>query len=411
MPAAPGLTAVLHGTPVLVVDVFRRRCHDNAHAVPIMRTRHKNPPAGATFVLDRRHASTCLCNDLGDVSLGWEVVGFSRRSVYMKPAAPAGEDVVVTSQLQDCWEEMKTVAASCIDVRLPEPASLPASTDVHVVLSAAARQHLVDFPGHVLAARGRIAEPTFVSDIPVPTLLDLRLRRCETCQKDGYSTSFHPSAEDVVNLLPHLVMHEGAQHYKRKRYMTREYLFNLLQCLYESFNLRAVRRSLLRIMSASLLSQMLRGQGAGVSPTSIGAAVLAVPTPQELQCVALKAFQSFVQKQADVVMQRQCLYNLSIIRGDGHYDVASRVYRSTADGKRDYPFTCLLGWCGADGSLLKPFVLAAGEAFEDQVQDLEPFLRFAKRVRQAHGMSSSDSRPTFHATDTYNKHRLLWPQV
>ena len=70
-----------------------------------------------------------------------------------------------------------------------------------------------------------------------------------------------------------------------------------------------------------------------------------------------------------------------------------------------------MAWCGTDGSLLKPFVLTPGEAFQDQVRDLEPFLRAAKRIRMSHGMSSEESRPTVHATDTYGKHRLLWPPV
>lgn len=58
-----------------------------------------------------------------------------------------------------------------------------------------------------------------------------------------------------------------------------------------------------------------------------------------------------------------------------------------------------------------PFVVAPGEAFHDQVKDLEPFLRKAKSLRMTHGLSSTDSRPTVHATDTYNKHRLLWPPI
>lgn len=110
-------------------------------------------------------------------------------------------------------------------------------------------------------------------------------------------------------------------------------------------------------------------------------------------------------------MKRQCLYNLSVIRGDGHSDIASRVFRTNSTGAREYPFSCIIAWCGTDGSLLKLFVLAPGEAFEDQARDLEPFLRFAKKVRMEYGVSSSDARPTFHATDTYNKRRFLWPAL
>ena len=90
-----------------------------------------------------------------------------------------------------------------------------------------------------------------------------------------------------------------------------------------------------------------------------------------------------------------------VIRGDGHFDLASRVKeRDAATGYHHAPYSCVLGWCGLDGSLLKPFVLSAGESFEEQKADLRPYLEYARDVRQEFGLSSEESRPVAHCADT-----------
>ena len=63
------------------------------------------------------------------------------------------------------------------------------------------------------------------------------------------------------------------------------------------------------------------------SPTSAAALALAMPSAEEIQVIALRAFSNFAQAQADGMVRRQCLYNLAVVRGDGHYNIAARVYQ------------------------------------------------------------------------------------
>ena len=378
-------------------------------------TSNKKPPGGADSFLDRRKAQTCRADDLQDLGLGWQVVGFVRDTTYLARTSLTSPSLVVTADVLEVWEGLRSAACASAGVYRPsdEQALAPGSVGVGalVVLSMAAEQHLKSNPDHKLVPIGRTKEPEFVLDIPYPRLLDMSQRRCETCLQTGVSRTFCPCAADVQRAAPHVVVHKNPPHLKRVRYMSQAYLLNLLLAIYDLFNLRGVRRRLMSIMSASAMSQLLTGPQL-LRPQSLGAMALSLPSTEEIKVIALKAFAAFVEKQVDMMTKQQMLFNCSIIRGDGHYDLAARVYQYDAKNrKRTYPFTCLMAWCGTDGSLLKPFVLTPGEAFQDQVRDLEPFLRAAKRIRMSHGMSSEESRPTVHATDTYGKHRLLWPPV
>ncbi|CAJ1434066.1 unnamed protein product [Effrenium voratum] len=390
---AAGLTATLKGQAVLILDSFLRRGRQFAHVAPIVPTSNKKPPGGADSFLDRRKAQTCRADDLQDLGLGWQVVGFVRDTTYLARTSLTSPSLVVTADVLEVWEGLHSAACASAGVYRPsdEQALAPGSVGVGalVVLSMAAEQHLKSNPDHKLVPIGRTKEPEFVLDIPYPRLLDMSQRRCETCLQTGVSRTFCPCAADVQRAAPHVVVHKNPPHLKRVRYMSQAYLLNLLLAIYDLFNLRGLLR-----------------------PQSLGAMALSLPSTEEIKVIALKAFAAFVEKQVDMMTKQQMLFNCSIIRGDGHYDLAARVYQYDAKNrKRTYPFTCLMAWCGTDGSLLKPFVLTPGEAFQDQVRDLEPFLRAAKRIRMSHGMSSEESRPTVHATDTYGKHRLLWPPV
>ena len=365
-------------------------------------------------MLDRRRGRTCDQSDLG--SVGFQVVGFVRESVYLTKTAWHYGDLTLSESFVDVWQCLKAAAEGCAVLPWETAAAAPNTIDnSHTVISQAAQEHLSEFPGHVLATAGRVTEPTFLLDSPLPHLLDVRPRRCETCTRSGCGCVplFQATAEDVLRCLPQAVAHrtEPSAKSKRVRYMTGGFLLTLLQSLHEHLNLRAVRQELFSFMSVEVRSQILAGRSEFRSPTNIGALALALPTPGELRLIALKAFSRFAARQVDIMVQRQCIFNFSIVRGDGHYDIASRVFELDDAGKRSYLYTCLLAWCGTDGSLLKPFVLMPGESFEDQVQDLRPFLQRAKEIRMTFGMSTKDSRPTVRATDTYNKHRRLWPRV
>ena len=153
-------------------------------------------------------------------------------------------------------------------------------------------------------------------------------------------------------------------------------------------------------------------EGFRAAPDVLASTVLAIPTRQEIEAIALRAFSGFVKKQVGIMVSRQAVYNMSGIRGDGHNDLASRVRMTDPEtGRLTSPFTAILAWCGIDGSLLKPPVLSHGESIEEQVEDLTPLLILGRDERMAYGMSLLDARPAFHSTDTYNKHRLQWPHV
>ena len=405
-----GLTAELHGTAVLVLHTFVRHGKTHAHVAPIVPTANKKPPQGADSFLDRRRSSTCREEELTNLGVAWQVVGFVRHTVYLKHTSFAGTDLPMTSDLLSLWEGLRNVAAAPVDIPCSDAvtdwAPAGAKANIVIIFSASAEEHQRKHKHHKLVPVGRVKEPVFLLDLPFPRILDMSLRRCETCHQH-----FQPQPEDVLRVMPDVVLYRNPSHFKQVRYMTHRYLLNLLLAIYDLFNLRGVRRRLTSIMFASATVHVLSGVKP-MSPHSLGAMVLAVPTAQELKIIALKAFTIFVQKQVDHMVDQQCLYNFSVLRGDGHYDVAAGVYEYDAKQKaRKYPFTCILAWCGTDGSLLKPFVVAPGEAFHDQVKDLEPFLRKAKSLRMTHDLSSTDSRPTVHATDTYNKHRLLWPPI
>lgn len=416
-PPAAGLTAELRGEPVLVVRTFTRRRRCCAHVVPIVPTYHQKPPNGADSVLERKRATTCEAQELSRVGLGWHVVGFIRNTVYLARNTFTGLDTTVTASILEVWDGLRAAAAA--EVQLPEfqddtwmqPSSTRAGTVL--VLSASARQHLQQHKDHKLKTISRRSQqPVFVLDVPFPRLLDMRARTCQTCHRHaGRKLVFAPQPSDVLAALPDIVVHKTGAHRKRVRYITRRYLLFLLLALYEQFNWRGLRRRLMSVMFACATCQAFVS-AKPLDPQTLGALTLSLPTAAEIKLIAMKAFSAFIQKQVDLMVDEQCLYNLSIVRGDGHYDIAARVFQYDAvEKKRKYPFSCLLAWCGTDGSLIKPFVLMPGESFQDQVEDLRPLLRRAKRLRMSSGMSSADARPTFHATDTYNKHRFLWPPV
>ena len=410
---AAGLTAVRQQEPVLIVHTFQRRNTWMAHVVPIAETQARNPPQGAEAVLQRRRALTCVWKELESVGLSWQVVGFVRDTVYLKRFDSAAAEIHCVHSTLETWDILNSVAATCLD--LPpwaheEKDELAEGLGAIEVLSLDCVQHVEQNPGHKLVAREHSVEPVFLLDVPMPRLLDMR--PCLTCAKAGVSCNFKPGPDDVARTVPDIVVYRGAAHAKKFRFMTSAYLVWLLKNLYASFNLRTVRRRLLDSAHTCVLERIIRGHCL-VSPTSIGALALAVPTAEELRAIALKAFSVFVEEQVGMLIKRQALYNMSIVRGDGHYDLASRVLErdpSHATGQRR-PYTCILAWCGTDGSLLKPFVLKPGESFQDQAADLESYLQKAKGVRMAFGMDWAASRPTVHATDTYNKHRNLWPRV
>eukprot|EP00959_Pyramimonas_sp_CCMP1952_P015082 319268-Pyramimonas_sp.AAC.1 len=60
----------------------------------------------------------------------------------------------------------------------------------------------------------------------------------------------------------------------------------------------------------------------------------------------------------------QAVYNGSGIRIDGNYKLAKKISAQMGQRKQ-MPFSCVLGICGADGSPLQPVTPVRGETWAD----------------------------------------------
>ena len=285
------------------------------------------------------------------------------------------------------------------------------SGEVTVVLAQAARDHLESHPHHTLCPRATECKPCFILDTPFPRQIDVRPRRCGNCnRRKGQAATWRPRASDVLRMWPEVVHIQPVAKTKTNLYVTPLFLLTCLQLLYTHLNACAVRRVLVDVFAASALAGVR--QGYIPDPTSWANAILALPQPEEIRCMALQGFVNFVDTAVMAMKKRQAIYNMAGIRGDAHYDLASRVRaRNASTGYFETPYSAIQAWCGLDGSLLKPWQLCDGESFQTQASDLQPYLESGRDTRLAYGFTLAESRPVFHCTDSYNKHRNLWPSV
>ena len=88
---AVGVAASLGNSSVVVLQTFRRHGRCKAHVVPVVPTKRKRPPHGATHVLNRRRGQTCDSDQLRDVAcLGrsWAMCG----TPFICRSSPSGCD-------------------------------------------------------------------------------------------------------------------------------------------------------------------------------------------------------------------------------------------------------------------------------------------------------------------------------
>ena len=390
---AAGLTAALDGQPVLILDVTRNGKAAVAAIVPTARkTFMRKTVRKATHVLSRRTAQRCAAASLQQVGVNFRLVGRVGDSLYLEQvhgdhlcgeaAAPPS-----TATDADAWGALEAAVQHTTHDAPQQPRPLPSLPEgAPVVLAAGAQQHLDQHPRHALYARQRECKPCFILDVPFPRQIDVRPRRCRTCnRRRGRAVTWTPGPADVLRMWPEVVHVRGKASMRRHLYLTPLFLLTCLQLLYTHLNAWAVRRSLVDVLQASALAAVR--QGALPDPTQWASAVLAMK-------------------------KRQAIYNLAGVRGDARYDLASRVRaRNASTGHFENPYSAIQAWCGLDGSLLKPWVLCHGEAFDTQAEDLQPYLQFARDVRLAYGFTLDESRPVFHCTDSYNKRRNMWLPV
>ena len=179
-------------------------------------------------------------------------------------------------------------------------------------------------------------------------------------------------------------------------FMTRKYIDHLLLSFYDVLNARAVRRKLCEYYASNAL----------YSETVLSWSVAALPRNRTIRGVVLKALQFVLKDVVREMRRRVNIYCGQGIRGDGNYGLATRVgWKSKEGAFAVHLYTVALAWCGVDGCLMKPIVVAKAEAWEDLEIDLEDLISCLRDDLLVHGLSLSEAAPVFHSTDVFGKHR------
>ena len=122
---------------------------------------------------------------------------------------------------------------------------------------AEADRHCAENKGHRVYRRQDKRKSSVLLDHPLPVILDMTARRCATCQKmnGNQPTYFVVTKEDVRRTLPHVHIFEGQK--MGRLYVTEAFLQHVLMELYETFNIKEVRRRLYAFYTSNFLSLLL----------------------------------------------------------------------------------------------------------------------------------------------------------
>ena len=149
--------------------------------------------------------------------------------------------------------------------------------------------------------------------------------------------------------------------------MTRKFLLWLVQSYFETLCVRACRRRLADLYSTNALAMC-----GGVSAHRY---FCAVPSPDVLGAVILRALDNFLKAK---VMHMRRLINVhagSVVRGDGHWKLARKIVQAVPGQRRPKrPWNVILAWASVDGSLLDVPRPSKGESIEEVLEDLDPVI-------------------------------------
>ena len=292
-------------------------------------------------------------------------------------------------------------------------------------------------PHNTCARNDRCIEPCWVLDIPSHQQFWKRPHRCTTCQnaegsnESADGASYFPVTDDDVKQSFPGVLSIFAPRQKTV-YMTVPYLIEILLSFWETFNARAVRRSLVSIVSANALASQLRMERSEFAPYNIAFQISATPKSSVLRHIVMKAFCFFIDGVVAAFQVKQFVYNGAGVRHDGNYDISTRVIMpGLREGRRRYGRKrrlrgrrrrcgkVVIAFTGLDGSLLAPPAIAPSEAYPDIDALLAPMLDELKAARLRAGCALEDSIPVFHATDSYRGQRFklaktyaaAWPEL
>ena len=236
-----------------------------------------------------------------------------------------------------------------------------------------------------------------ILDIPLPIEADCTPYRCMTCKRNGGLHMSYPITDaDMNSEFPGILKHSMPK--VGTCWMTRRFVLYLVQSFIEKLNVRSMRRALAEYYSTNSLA--LCGGARGLQYLS------AIPSQDAMRSILRCALYKFLKEKVRQWRKHINVYSGSAIRGDGNYEIATRiaVYDPV---KKTYhrPHTVILGWTSLDGCLLDVPRASRTEAIQDVIRDLEPVVDEISRDRMEQGMDLIDCLPASHSTDSYGKHR------
>ena len=130
--------------------------------------------------------------------------------------------------------------------------------------------------------------------------------------------------------------------------------------------------------------------------------ISAVPSLHVLRNILVTALQAYLQKKIREIQRLINIYSGSGIRGDGNWDIATRIFAPRSQP----PSTVLLAWLTNDGYLYQPPTAHQREDIKTINQQLDPVMTRAYDDRIEASLSVAESAMCFHAADSHRKHRF-----
>ena len=115
--------------------------------------------------------------------------------------------------------------------------------------------------------------------------------------------------------------------------MTPRFLVHVVLSFYEVLNARATRRKLVEYYSSNSL----------LASAALAWSMASIPRCKVLRQIVQKAFEFFLSDVVEIIQKRLFVYAGQGIRGDGNYDISTRIGVKSTEGHYSVrPYTVLL---------------------------------------------------------------------
>ena len=180
--------------------------------------------------------------------------------------------------------------------------------------------------------------------------------------------------------------------------MTRRFLLHVVQVFHDKLNVRELRRDIASHYAANCIA-------AGASAATLWC-LSAVPDARAMRAMVCVALEHFLPAAVARVRSHINCYSGTVLRCDGHWDIAHRIAVRDASGQWTRPFTVLHGICLVDGALADVPTPMRTENMDDILQDLDRVVDNITSDRTRAGFGPLGSAVAVHSTDSYGKQRL-----